>query len=227
MKKLTITAIAAVIAIQGFSQYKKASFFNKDGRVYELGVANSFFPNQEGKPAMSFFYSNSIEGDKKISPFIDLEFMPKSKFTYTGTYYSYNAGNIISGKITATRGAALLLKYGLQYRFVNSEAEQQKIVPYVKGALLFGFDFGASDPVSQTDGSVSPEPYPNDTESLVGLEGGAGIAFNFTKNFGIKLGGAFRTAFAIEPSETGTATYHSFKSHPMVAVSLKYKIFSE
>lgn len=227
MKKITTTVIVAIIAMQGYAQYKKASFFNKDGRVYELGVANSFFSNQEGKPAMSFFYSNSIEGDKKTSAYFDFEFMPKSKFSYTGTYYSYSAGNTVTGKITANRGAALLLKYGVQYRFVNAEAENQKIVPYAKLALLIGYDFGASDPVSQTDGSVSPEPYPNDTESVVGLEGGAGIAYNFSKNFGIKLGGAYRAAFPIDPSITGNSTYHSFKSHPMVAISLKYKIFSE
>jgi len=227
MKKTVILTLLVTVMFSSFAQYKKASFFNKDGRVYELGAGNSLFSDRDGKPAMSLFYSNQLENDKKLSGLVELEFMLKSKFTYTGTYYDNNQNKDVTGIITADRGSAIIGKYGAQYRFVNAEKEDQKLIPYLRLALITGLDFGASNPRTANNGSVSPDPYPNDTESFAGLEGGGGVSYYFTKNFGIRIGGVYTVPFIIEKSITGNTTYHTFKNHPGITISLKYKIFSE
>lgn len=227
MKKIFVTLLTGTFLLTAaYGQYKKASFFTKDGRVYELGVANSFFPNHEGKAPLSIFYSNSIEADKKVSYYSDIEFMLKSKFSYTATYYDPSTNNNVTGKVIANRGSALILKYGAQYRFIKKEAENEKLVPYLRLALAIGYDFGASNPVDQKGQSVSPDPEINDTEAFLGLEAGGGVSYYFTKNFGVRVGAAYRPGFSVASGFASSNIYQSFKSHPLVSISLKYKIFN-
>ena len=97
MKKIFVPVCIMLISSATFGQYKKASFFTKDGRVYELGVVNSFFANRQGSAPLSIYYSNSIEADKKLSYYSDLEFMLKSKFTYTAVYRDPVSGIDVTG----------------------------------------------------------------------------------------------------------------------------------
>lgn len=227
MKKIMMLLIAANLINAAEAQYKKASFFTKDGRVYEMGVVNSFFSNREGKAPLSIFYSNSIEAGKSLSVFSDFEYMLKSKFSYTATYNDPTTYNSVTGKVIANRGSALVIKYGVQYRFVQADAENEKFAPYLRLALAVAYDFGASNPVNEKGESISPTPEINSTAAFLGAEAGAGFSYYFTKNLGIRVGAAYRPGVTLASGFASGNIYNSFISHPMVSVSLKYKIFSE
>lgn len=227
MKKIWMVLFAFVLLTNADAQYKKASFFTKDGRVYELGVVNSLFSNREGKAPLSIFYSNSIEAGKNFSFFSDIEFMLKSKFSYTATYNDPITYNSVTGKVIANRGSALVLKYGVQYRFAQADAENEKLVPYLRLALAVAYDFGASNPVNEKGESIYPDPEINSTAAFLGAEAGGGISYYFTKNLGIRAGVAYRPGVTLASGFASGNIYNSFISHPMVSVSLKYKIFSE
>lgn len=227
MKQVAIAAALVLISFAGFSQYKKASFFTKDGRVYELGVVNSLFSNREGSAPISIFYSNSIEAGKSLSLFSDIEYMLKSKFSYTANYNDPTTYNSVTGKVIANRGSALVIKYGVQYRFVKADSENEKFAPYLRLALAVAYDFGASNPVNSKGESISPNPEINSTAAFLGAEAGAGISYYFTKNLGIRAGAAYRPGVTLASGFASGNIYNSFISHPMVSVSLKYKIFSE
>jgi len=57
MKKIYLMAVMAALCANAGAQYKKASFFNKEGRTHELGTNISFIGNGGGKPVLSSVYT--------------------------------------------------------------------------------------------------------------------------------------------------------------------------
>ncbi len=230
MKKSILISVTCLLVATTFAQYKKASFFNKDGRVYELGVIKSFFPDAGGKQPLSIVYSNTIErSSKKFSGYQEIVFMLKSNLTYTSSYYSPAQNQTVTGQIIAKRSGAIIIKYGGQYRFINSEKEDIKLEPYLRLGVIFGLNFGGTEPVDKDNQPVSPDVYPSETESILGLEAGGGVSYFFTKKIGIRAGAFFRYAGNIENLITGGYgdVYNSFKAHPGITLSVKFKILSE
>ncbi len=228
MKKIFVPAFIMLISTSVFSQYKKASFFTKDGRVYELGAISSLFPDKDGAPPLSIFYSNSYEGEKKLSFLGELEFMMKSKVTYNASYFDNTTNTNKQGMVYVNRGASLLGKYGVQYRFVNTQNENSKLEPYLKGSIFYGTRLKEYIVTDKNGNEISPSPYPTGTANVFGIEGGAGISYYFTKNLGIRVGGFYRYAISADKiSGNATGVYDMFKSHPGFSLSFKYRIFSE
>lgn len=234
MKRLIFTGVLSLAFVMSFAQYKKASFLNKEGRTHELGTNFSFIGNGGGSPVLSVVYSGSLEGEKKLSLFSDIELMMKGKLGFNAQYYN-NLGVTTTGKLTGETPMYLLIKYGVQYRFVNGESgDDAKLVPYARLGLLYGIGFSTDYKLKDKDGnSVSPgnsTPATPDHESPFGLEGGAGVTYYFAKNFGIKAGFNYRTFFHISGINEGSSTsgiYYPLKSHPGISIALKYRIFRD
>lgn len=229
MKKILTLTLCCFVSVTLCAQYKKAGFFDKEGRTYELGTNFSFLGLTES-PAVSLLYSASLETSKKLSGFMDLELMLPSKFHY---YAQYNVnGTPTSGMIAGQIPNVLLIKYGAQYRFINPEkAEETKLVPYARLGLLGGFIFSNNYKLKAANGdeieqyNLSPTP-PQEMSSFWGLEGGIGATYYFTEKFGLKVGGMYRRIFTVK-SQVETGTFIPIDSHAGITVALKYRIFSE
>jgi hypothetical protein len=236
MKVITITvAFTFFVLATSFGQYKKASFLNKEGRTHELGTGFSFIPNGGGTPVKSVFYSSSVEGQKSISLFYDLEFMTKGKFSFAGNYYDANTGGNATKQINGKSGMYILLKYGAQYRFIKPEnTEETKLVPYVKLGLLVGFGLGIEDKLKDKDGNSynrdDVTPILQTFENLYGIEAGAGVSYYITKKIAIRFGANYRQVIlgrGFTEEVSGEDVFNIFKSHPSLSLSLKYRIFSD
>jgi hypothetical protein len=235
VKKLTLLLSLTALTISSFAQYKKASFFNKEGRTYELGTNASFFSNSTDGPAYSIVYTVSLESSKPLTYYSDIEFMMKRKFAYTGTYYSYNAGGQnVTEKLSGNAPSYLLLKYGAQYRFSDpKKGADAKLVPYAKLGILVGLglkgDYNMTSASGETVAGSDIDPAIPIIEAPFGLELGAGATYYFAKNFGVKLGAGYRQIFNIKGfrGNDGSANYYPFKNNPMLTLSLKYRIFTE
>jgi hypothetical protein len=234
MKKLIFTSAMALLFSASFAQYKKASFLNKEGRTHELGTNFSFISNGGGSPVMSIVYSGSLEGEKNLSLFSDIELMLKGKLGFNAAYYN-DLGVNTTGKLTGETPMYLLIRYGAQYRFVKSESsDDAKLVPYARLGLLYGIGFGNDYKLKDKNGnsvsSGNSTPSTPDHESPFGLEGGAGVTYYFAKNFGIKVGANYRTLFHISGINEGSSTsgiYYPLKSHPGISIALKYRVFRD
>ena len=234
MKAISLIAVLAALCLCTNAQYKKASFLNKEGRTHELGTNFSFIGNGGGSPVLSIVYSGSLEGEKKLSLFSDIELMMKGKLGFNAEYYN-DIGATSTGKLTGETPMYLLIKYGVQYRFVKGESgDDAKLVPYARLGLLYGIGFGNDYKLKDKDGNaVSPgnsTPSTPDHESPFGLEAGAGVTYYFAKNFGVKIGANYRELFHISGINEGSSTsgiYFPLKSHPGISVALKYRIFRD
>ncbi|WP_462255236.1 hypothetical protein [Ferruginibacter sp.] len=234
MKIVTIISAFTILSTASFAQYKKASFLNKDGRTHELGSNISFFGNNGGSTVLSVVYSGSLETEKKLSTFTDIELMMKGKFSYNAEYYSPSAGTTVTGMLYGEKPPYLMLKYGLQYRFTKKEIEEDnKLVPYLRLGLLYGIALNTDYKLKDKSGNSVTE---NTTPSLpsievpFGVEAGAGITYYFTKNLGVKVGANYRQFFQIDALNGGNndeSTLYPLKNHPGISIALKYRIFKE
>ena len=234
MKKIITIAAFATLSITSFAQYKKASFLNKEGRTHEIGTNISFISNGGGTPVLSIVYSGSLETDKKLSLFSDIEIMLKGKFSFNAEYYN-NIAVTETGKLTGQTPAYLIVKYGAQYRFINTDnSEEAKLVPYVRLGLLYGLSFSSDYKLRDKDGNYVSEGNSNpptpEQETPFGLEVGGGVTYYFTKNIGVKAGANYRQFISINRiNDAGNAdnTFYPLKSNPCISISLKFRIFRE
>lgn len=233
MKKNILLLLLLNITISSFAQYKKASFFNKEGRTHELGTNISFIPNGGGTPVFSIVYSGSLETDNKLSLFSDIEVMLKGKLSFNGEYYN-NLANTEYGKITGQTPAYLIIKYGAQYRFIKKEStDNSKFVPFARFGLLYGIAFSADYKLRDANGnyisSGNSTPATPENESPFGLEIGGGATYYFTNSIGVKFAANYRQLFNINGIKTGNAdnVFYPLKSHPGISISLKYRIFND
>jgi hypothetical protein len=235
MKKIVLMLLVTITGMSSFSQYKKASFFNKEGRTHELGTNISFIKNGGGTPVLSIVYTGSLETEKKISLFSDIEFMMKGKMSYTGEYYKNAVGATVTEKLTGKTPIYLLVKYGLQYRFTNTEnGDDSRLVPYVRAGILYGINFGSDYKLRNSEGEFvsgdNVNPATPQNESVLGLETGAGATYYFTQNLGIRAGINYR--YFIHYSGIGGRgntdnVFYPLKVHPGISISLKYRIFAD
>jgi hypothetical protein len=229
MKKIKLFSLLVLLCTAAFAQYKKASFFNKDGRTIEIGTGLSFIPNG-GKPALSFTYTTSIESQKNLSPYNELEFMTKPDFSYTGSYFVPGTGTV-EQKINGKGPSYLMVKYGIQYRFVKVEGgDDAKLVPYIKLGIGFGAGLSSKYTVKASDGSslndLYVEPTIPDHELFFVAEPGAGVTYFFTKKIGLKIGASYLKAFQLGGGDD-QSTFYPLQSHPRISMSVKFRIFSE
>lgn len=234
MKKISLITGMAVLCLGAKAQYKKASFFTKEGKTYELGTNISFVGNGGGKPVLSIVYSGSLEGGKRVSLFSDIELMLKGNMSYNATYYN-GIGIPTTGKLSGETPMYLLVKYGAQYRFISSEkVEEAKLVPYARLGLLYGMTFSSDYKLKDQNGNPisgnEASPATPEHEIPFGLEAGAGVTYFFSKNFGIKVGADYRQFFHISGINTGSNSsdiYYPLKSHPGISIALKYRVFGD
>ncbi len=232
MKQIKFLSVLVLFCATTFAQYKKASFFNKDGRTLELGTSLAFIPNGAGRPALCFNYTTSIESAKKISPYSELEFMPRMRFSFDGIGFSSTTGSYVSGKFTGTSPVYLLTRYGLQYRFANAESgNEAKLVPYVKAGLGVGYGIGLNYSLRDNNGNIissdDTEPSVPEHELSFIAEPGAGATYYFTKKTGIKVGLSYMHVMQLIKNGNSQIEFFPFRSHVKLNVSFKYRIFSE
>jgi hypothetical protein len=229
MKKIKLFSVLALLCSTTFAQYKKASFFNKDGRTLDLGTSFSFIPNGGGKPTLSFIYTASVEANKLLSPYSELELMAKTNFSFVGSS-RYGIGSDLK-KYNGTGPLYIMSKYGVQYRLIKPETSSEtKLVPYIKAGLGFGVGFSSNYTLTDEDG-ISPstgstDPTIPDHELFLVAEPGAGVTYYFSKKIGIKIGGSYMYVKQLAKSD-GQTTFFPVQSHLRVNLSFKYRVFSE
>jgi hypothetical protein len=231
MKKITAIIYLCILTVTVSAQYKKASFLNKQGRTHELGTKFSFLPDFKS-PALSVAYVASLETERKITVFSEIEVMLPATFAITGEYRS--AGSPVTGTIEGKTPTYLITTYGAQFRFVKLENEGvKKIVPYAKLGLTAAFSLGADFNVKAPNGEqldyLTNPVMPGNNGFNLGGEIGAGATYYFTEKLGIRVGGFYRKLYRItaEVSSYGESLYEPLKDHAGINVSLKYRIFNE
>jgi hypothetical protein len=207
MKKISLTLLVLLIGLGSMAQYKKASYFGRDGRTYGLGTR--WYALGEGidtRMGYSFSFGNDVEG-KQLFWGWGIQYIPSYNFNVDATEWDGTTSSVIG-----TTKSTVIFDYNMGCFLLNNNKYERKIKPYIAGALGLKFVGGVKE--SNYDDPDAESPFG------LGLSAGAGLFYYFIPRLGIQAEGgySYRIKFSAEEK------YNVFPSHPYVRAGLVFRL---
>jgi len=223
MKKLTFSIAVLILTSTLSAQYKKASFFGKEGRTYEIGAQLYALGDGKGSPIGYKFGFGKDQDGKQFFANWEIHYIPSYKYSYTTTDYNDNSVNV-----SGTSKSTFIYAVNYAYHLLKNDENERKIKPFVTA----GFNLVLSTGVKTE--TITPNSYDLKKQTLdenfnAGLGGGLGVLVNFTQKLGLKIQGGYNYQFQFGGNEYGDdiKSYYLFTSHPYVSAGLRLRIASE
>ena len=222
MKKVSLILLLAVICLATNAQYKKASFFNKNGRTFELGTNLHVMGNGRGT-AKGFQISQGIDKGKRFFYWSDVEGILPYKF-------SYQATNTLTQKqvtITGKTAFAFIYRFSAGYYLMNN-TEDKKLLPFATLGLGYYFPLDGATVDNNALYTQSADKRPaGDGYIRIGANGGVGLIYNISKSFSLKASGGYNYQgnFGVHGGSNDNV-FQPFVSHPIINFNIRYKISS-
>ncbi len=217
MKKNLLSCVSVLLMFAASAQYKKASFLNKTGRIYDIGGTMRILGNERSS-AFGFFVSYGKENaDKRVHHWYDTEVMFGSSYKYQTTSQS-NPGTPIT--VTGTTGSEVTIRYNWAYFLTDQSDAETKFGPFVNLALGYTgtWGYGSANypdndyPLKQVDGGTSAFIF----------GGGAGFVYRFTPGIGLRLSAAYYGVSDGEPKSD--LIFKRVVNHPAVNLAVRFKM---
>ncbi|MDF2190149.1 hypothetical protein [Paraflavitalea sp. CAU 1676] len=221
MKKIS-TAILLLLFVAGATaQYKKASFFESTGRTYGINGKLHAMGDGKGSPiGINLSFGRDRDG-KRVFTFWEFAYVPGYKFTFDSKAYN---GNPVT--ITGKTNPQISYSYNWGLHLLKNEEEPKKIQPY----LTWGLHLLLSGGMKEYDGgNYDSDKIPADGGFTCGLGGGAGVLYNITPGFGIKLEGGYTylTNLSLRNKHDAKEYYNLYSTHPYVTAGVRFRIWSK
>ncbi|OQP65393.1 hypothetical protein A3860_17155 [Niastella vici] len=214
MKKFNLTLLVLIIGLSGFAQYKKANYFEKEGRTYSIGTRFYSLGDGRGTPMGYTFAVASDKVGKQFFSGYEFQYIPSYKFEFGTTDY-YGAKVTTQGK---TKGQ-LFYTMNLGYHLLENN-EDRKIKPYII-ASLNGRLFGG---VKETNGDGGDARIVPETQLSFGIGGGAGCVFYVTSWLGLYGESGYTYQFNISQEGSGDNVYWLFPRHTYISAGLRFRV---
>lgn len=218
-----VTALSVLFMTCSLSaQYKKASFFEKQGRTYELGSRMYMLGEGKGNPIGYSIGFGRDRGGKRFFSSWEIQMIPSFKYAYTTA--DENNDPVYKNGSTKT-----MWIYSPNYGFHLLKNEEGRMVqPYVLAGLHILVAGGIKEE-TETQGYGYPQRNTSDQTISVGLSGGLGCLVNLNSTFGLKIQGGYDHQFNMSANywDDETKPYYLFTSHPYVSLALRLRIKTE
>ncbi len=215
MRKIYFVITMVMAFTSADAQYKKASFLNKTGRIYDAGATYRIQSGERSSSAGFFLSYGKEKSSQRLHHWFDLEFNLGNKYNYTTTASGGGANVQLSGK---TKNS-LSYRYNLAFFLLDNGDEEKKILPFIHLSAGYQFPFLTGD-YTTTPEDVSVDRYPEGINSNFHYGGGAGVLYRITPAIGIRASvtyyGLTDTA---EPTEFSTLV-----NHPAVSVGVRFRM---
>jgi len=225
MRKI-ITAICLLFVVTVTqAQYKKASFLNKSGRTYDLGLSGRLMSKGLGSKA-GLYYSYGRDKGARTFHWFDIEFILPVK-------YAYNTVDVrdplvpvaVSGK---TR-MAIIYRYNYGLYFNDVSKSESKFRPFVTAGLNFMIS-GATiryEKLTTVPEFSDPQKRPSYNGFSYGGNIGVGGIYNVNEKLGIKVVGGYNLQGFFDADKikgTGYEVYDVNPSHPYITAGVRFVI---
>ena len=222
MKKIIRIVAMLLLSFKLSAQYKKAGFFEKEGRTYEIGTQLYSMGKGNGSPiGYKISFGRDRDG-KTLFTSWDLQFIPSHK-------YSYSTTDENNTPINVTGSSKLTILYGLNWGFhlLNNDADEKpRVQPYITTGIVTLISSGVKSE------SYSSEPYGFPKRSTsgqtfsVGLSAGVGSIFNLNSKLALKIQGGYTHQFnlSLEAWDDDIKPFYVYDSHIFGSVGLRLRI---
>jgi hypothetical protein len=228
MKRATL-AFLVLICFSGLqAQYKKASFFEKQGRTYGINLESHFLGDGKGTvPGLSISFGRDQSG-KRLFSSTDIRVLPSFKF-------SYESQDDNANPITVSGKSKLHLIYAMNWGFYlrNNEDEEQKFKPYITAGFNVVILGGVKELINDDSYNYDDSYYyavkkTSEQQFSSGLGGGLGAIFNLNSVLGLKLEGGYIYQFNISSEYvSGEDVYYMYTPHPYASLGLRFRVESK
>lgn len=221
MKKSMLTFLLISFLTGAFAQYKKVSFFEKEGRTYGLGTRLYALGDGKGSPLGYYVSFGRDRSGKRLFTWWELQYIPKYNFTKDVTDKSTNSTVTLSGKANSQ----LIYGYNFGWHFKPGEGDEQ---PMIQPYLTAGFNFGIIGGVNEIEGnSYDTDPAIPDRAFSCGIGGGTGTFYNINSWLSIKVEGGYTLQGNIAINGDTKNNYFMFTRHPYATAGVRFRIVND
>ncbi len=221
MKKIVAVIISLTFLTQVQAQYKKASFFSRSGRFYELGGSFRFLGDGRTGGSGIYLSAGNATPGKHIHHFFDLEYVLPVKFHYS----SVTNPSVGSSQVTTVTGkgaGSFAFRYNLGYFFGDNSNEAVKLLPFIY--LNIGFLSGSNNfdyTYSPGNSYLQKEPYGENSALLYG--GGGGVLYKINKTIGLRASVAYNGVYSSSYEDNGSS-YSLFPTHVSTSLGIRFML---
>lgn len=134
MKKIVCTLFVILVLITNITaQYKKASFFTRNGKFYGFKAGVHLFGNGVSVTPSAAFVWGKDQGKNRIWHWWDLEYTAASKYSYSTT----DRNTVVTTPVNVTGRIAGMVtwRYNWAFYFADNKDEAVKGLPFAKVAV--------------------------------------------------------------------------------------------
>ncbi|HEX6432567.1 MAG TPA: hypothetical protein VF008_32960 [Niastella sp.] len=210
MQKIYLTILVLFISLSGIAQYKKASYFEKEGRTYGLGTR--FYALGDGigtQRGYTLSFGRDSDGTQWFTGW-ELQYLPSYSFEVQKTDY-----NGVNKTIRGITKPSLFYSYNFGYFLLKNKNAEQKIKPYLTAAFTGKFLGGIKESSEDDDNA--------DRQFGLSIGGGAGLFYYLKPWVALHAEGGYTYQFDFATEDT----YNVLPKHPYVSVGFRFRIVSK
>ena len=222
MKKCIPAIVALLLSCSLSAQYKKASFFQKEGRTYEFGTQLYAFGDGKGSPiGFKIGFGRDRDGKQFFSSW-ELQYIPSYKFSFSTTDEN-------NEPVQVNGDASSQLNYAVHYSYhiLKNDDEERIVKPFVTAGFNLVFVGGVKGVNYTPESAYGVKKDITDGNFTAGIGGGLGTLINFTPKLGLKLQGGYNYEFNLGDFDSDAEGYYMFTSHPYVSLSFRIRIVAD
>src|ERR1043165_8772662 len=130
MKKCVPAIVALLLSYSLSAQYKKASFFQKEGRTYEFGTQLYAFGDGKGSPiGFKIGFGRDRDGKQFFSSW-ELQFIPSYKYSFSTT-----DENNDPVQVNGDSRSQWIYAVHYNYHILKNDDEERIIKPFVSAGF--------------------------------------------------------------------------------------------
>lgn len=225
MKKLFSALTLLFLAFNLSAQYKKAGFFEKEGRTYELASQVYMMGKGNGNPiGYKLAFGRDRDG-KKLFTSWDIQYIPSHK-------YSYTTVDDNEQPVTVTGNSKSTFVYGLNFGYhllKNGADEKRRVQPFVGVGINVLLASGIKNESYSPETNNYLKRNTSDQTVSLGINGGLGCIVNFSSKWALKVQGGYDHQLNISAQnwDDEVKPFFVFASHRYVSLGLRLRLVTE
>jgi hypothetical protein len=221
MKKRILSLLVIVLLLCQYShaQYKKASFLNKSGRIYEIGSAYHLGNDELGSAPGLFVSFGKENSEKRVHHWYDMGLILPYDYKFT---VPSNFINIPTAVVSGKSGTGYFLRYNFGvFLLKNSRDRDNKVMPYLKLSLGYAGQSSPNEMYTTTPEQANPLKVPSFRNDGFTYGGGAGILYRVNNKIGIRLAGDY-DAIAVTSIDNPDWYIPLLANHASISLAVRF-----
>lgn len=223
MKKISLVFVLVVFAGFAMGQYKKAGYFEREGRTYNIGATAHMLGDGKRVPVGFYVGGGKDKPDKRLFRWYEFEFIPKFKYSYQTTGISSNTFQEVPVFVSGKSKNHFIYNYNVGYHFSDRSEEEPRFQPFV----YLGINLILSGRADYPDyGEVYDVKKNVGTEGLnFGLRGGAGLTAKITDVLEIKTLAGYNWHYDTEkPDAPDGEIFRIYNSNFFISTGVQFRM---